>query len=767
MGGDGGGLAGTRGEGSSELTETSETSETDSNSRFRRAGRLRSWFPTAHGDDSPDAAAGTLRPGFRQDIEGLRAIAVLGVILFHAGVRRVDGGFVGVDVFFVISGFLITGILVREVTGTGKIGLRRFYGARARRLLPASATVGVFIAISTALLVGPLQARGIYLDGIASALYVSNYRFALEGIDYLGATKPPSPYEHYWSLGVEEQFYLIWPALIIGTAWLIRRRASRRTGSPAHPAKTPYIVVLGLVAAVSFALSLIATRALPPFAFFSLPTRAWELAAGGLVALTVDQWRRLPALAAAVAGWAGLLLILLAFFQLNRATPYPGTAGLLPVLGTALVIGAGCAAPALGCGPLLALPPMRAIGRLSYAWYLTHWPVLLALYMVPTFLVHPQWLAPALIVISGGLAWLLMRVIENPFRFRPRWRRSPGLSLALGGAVTAMAVGVCAAMLVLLPKPVGHGPAAPALAVKLGPTPTGQDVEPFKSAVHEGFAQVQTAVAASANLKAVPSNLEPTLYDAQNDVGGGCNLDFLSVDPPECATGDTASSTTVALVGDSNAAMWSPALQEIATQRKWRLETMAKSGCPMLQGLPVFNATLREQYRQCDQWRTNIAARLKAERPRLIVLAVSRQYGKRYDYTSSYDAYDATWTSKLDEQVRQFRATGAKVLVLGSIPNPQLWVPNCLSLNLDNATACSPLRSAAVNKTGIAAEMAAAQSGGGHYADVSDLFCTEEICPAIVGNTLVYRDFNHATNRYIMQLAPVLGALADLALVEG
>ena len=187
----------------------------------------------------------------------------------------------------------------------------------------------------------------------------------------------------------------------------------------------------------------------------------------------------------------------------------------------------------------------------------------------------------------------------------------------------------------------------------------------------------------------------------------------------------------------------------------------------MIQSLPVFNATLREQYRQCDQWRTNVATRLKAERPRLIVLAVSRQYGKRYDYTSSYDAYDPTWTSKLDEQVREFRATGANVLVLGSIPNPLLWVPNCLSVNLDNATACSPLRSAAVNKTGIAAEMTATQSGGGHYADISDLFCTAEICPAIVGNTLVYRDFNHATNRYIMQLAPVLGALADLTLVEG
>ncbi len=184
----------------------------------------------------------------------------------------------------------------------------------------------------------------------------------------------------------------------------------------------------------------------------------------------------------------------------------------------------------------------------------------------------------------------------------------------------------------------------------------------------------------------------------------------------------------MALVGDSNAAMWDPAFQEIATQRKWRLETLAKAGCPMLD-LPVFNATLREQYKQCDQWRTRMAARLKAEHPRLIVLAMSRQYGKRYDLTSSFDAYDSTWTSKLTDLVRQFRDTGADVLVLGPIPNPQVWVPNCLSVNLDNASACSPPRSTAMNQAGIAAEEAATKAGGGHFADLTDLFCTAEGVP--------------------------------------
>ena len=305
------------------------------------------------------------KTGFRPDIEGLRAVAVVAVVLFHAELPGITGGFVGVDVFFVISGFLITGLLWREVSATGSVGLRRFYGARARRLLPASATVGVVIMLGAAVVLPALESRPIFGDGIASALYVSNYRFMLQGVEYLATNLPPSPFQHYWSLGVEEQFYLVWPALIIGTAWLVRR-VRRGAKADAPSSQRPYLVLLALVGAASFALSLVLTRVLPPVAFFSLPTRAWELAVGGLVALTADQWRRLPPVFAAIAGWVGLGGILFACSQFGPTTPYPGTAALLPVLGAALVIGAGCAASSQGCGRVLAVRPMRAIGRVSY-----------------------------------------------------------------------------------------------------------------------------------------------------------------------------------------------------------------------------------------------------------------------------------------------------------------------------------------------------------------------------------------------------------------
>ena len=245
---------------------------------------------------------------------------MLAVVLFHAAVPGLGGGYVGVDVFFVISGFLITGLLWREVSTTGTVRLRSFYGARARRLLPASAAVGVITMIASAILLPPLQARPAISDGIASALYVSNYQFVLRGVDYFANHVSASPFLHYWSLGVEEQFYLVWAPMILGTAWLIRR-VRRRTRTEATSSRRPYLVVLALVAAVSFALSFLATYVVPAAAFYSLPTRAWQLAIGGLIALTAGQWRRLAALPAAITGWAGLALILLACTWLTPTTP--------------------------------------------------------------------------------------------------------------------------------------------------------------------------------------------------------------------------------------------------------------------------------------------------------------------------------------------------------------------------------------------------------------------------------------------------------------
>ncbi|WP_236147706.1 acyltransferase family protein [Mycolicibacterium sp. CH28] len=710
---------------------------------------------------------------FRPDIEGLRAVAVVSVVLFHAAAPGVSGGYVGVDVFFVISGFLITGLLWREVGKTGTVRLRSFYGARARRLLPASAAVGAITMIVSVLLLPPLRVSATLYDGIASALYVSNYWFVFQGGSYFAAHVSPSPFLHYWSLGVEEQFYLVWAPLILGTAWLIRR-VRRRNKAEATSSLRPYLVVLTLVTFVSFALSLAITYGAPAIAFYSLPTRAWQLGLGGLVALTAGHWRRLRRQVAAVTGWAGLVSIMLACTWFSPTTLFPGVAALLPTLGAVLVIGAGCAAPAQGCGHFLGWSPMQAIGRISYSWYLWHWPVLV---FAPLLVGHSLGLSGRLAaaVLAAGLAWLTLRYLENPLRFSPMIRDSPWRSLTLGGVATAVAVCAGLALLNVVPTPVGRGaPAAPPHFTATAPLPAGSPMAAYDAAVGQAFAEVQAAVAASVDVAAVPSNLDPPLAGMVGEPRfppDGCLRDPFQSGHPECAKGVITSSTTVALVGDSHAHMWAPAFEQTANERGWRVEVLAKAGCPLMD---VYNhdslfRRLNESSSHCEQWRADIITRLRAERPRLVVVDMWRGYGVD-EYSppaAGYTAYDSTWIESLTRLVQQLRAIGSSVVVLGPIPDPHTSMPVCLSGHLDDVTACSPPRSTAVDAAGIAAEAAATTAGGGQYVDITDLFCTPERCPVIVGNTLVYNDSDHLTDQYSRALAPAIAALTDRALAGG
>ncbi|WP_407664617.1 acyltransferase family protein [Mycolicibacterium anyangense] len=720
---------------------------------------------SAHGVQERRAAS----TGFRPDIEGLRAVAVLGVVFFHASIPGIGGGYVGVDVFFVISGFLITGLLWREASSTGTVALRTFYGARARRLLPASAFVGVITMIAALVLLPPLRVPTVLYDGIASALYVGNYWFIIDNVNYFSDLLTPSPFLHYWSLSVEEQFYLIWAPLVLGTAWAIRRFRRDKT-TPVRASRRPYLVVLGLVGAASFALSLVITYVVPAAAFFSLPTRAWQLAAGGLLALTVPQWQRLSARAAAVVGWAGLAMVVVACLWYTPTTPFPGTAALLPTAGAALIIGAGCAAPAQGCGRLLGTAPMRSIGRISYSWYLWHWPVLV---LAPALVGHPLGLGARILaaVLSAGLAWLTLHYLENPLRFGQRIRQSAWRSLALGAAATAVAV--CTGLGLLKAAPTAVGPGAPAapLALNLTPPPPNAPPAAYDTVVGQALSQIQAALTLATAPRPVPANLVPPLDNLAAEQGdytyGGCVLTPYQDGQPSCAMGDTASPTRVALVGDSHAAMWTPALREIATQRGWRLELMAKEACPILDiHVEGHFRRLIERLQHCEHWRAGVMDRLKAERPQLVVLSVWRGYGIDETMTG-FRGFDPAWIDSLTRLVKELRANGSQVLVLGPIPAPHANVPICISGHLDNAAACALSRTTSVDQAGITAEANAAKANGGQYADLTDYFCTAQTCPVIVGNALVYLDVSHLTLQYSRVLAPVMAALTDRAMAGG
>ncbi len=361
---------------------------------------------------------------FRPDIEGMRAIAVIAVLLFHVQVPAFGGGFTGVDIFNVISGFLITGLLVREVGARGTIDLPRFYFRRARRLLPAGLLVISLTLVASYLILSPIRFPSVAGDGAASALYVANYRFALSGTDYLASAADPSPYQHFWSLAVEEQFYLVWPLLILLVS---RAVGARRVG-----------YVLGGVTLASFLFSLYMTDISAPWAFFSLPTRAWELGAGGLVAVGVAA--RLPRRLLPSVGVLGLTLIVAGVLLINDTVPYPGTAALLPVLGTCfLIIGASDAAGRLAQGLGSRVP--RYIGSISYSLYLWHWPLLI---LVPIALSDDTLVLRVVLgIVAVCCAMISTRFIEAPFRFG-RIARVPALRGVSVGLAASVLVGTTA-----------------------------------------------------------------------------------------------------------------------------------------------------------------------------------------------------------------------------------------------------------------------------------------------------------------------------------
>jgi len=686
----------------------------------------------------------------------MRALAILAVVLYHAHLGVVRGGYVGVDVFFVISGFLITGLLVREAQDTGRVSFSAFYARRVRRLLPASLVVLVVSAVASAAWLPPLQARGVLKDGLASALYVGNYRFALAQTNYLTAAAAPSPFQHYWSLGVEEQFYLVWPLLLVGVSFVWWR------GRPSRAAAAAALAALG---GGSFALSLWLTQREQPWAFFSLPTRAWELAAGGLVALAAPALaRRRPP---PDVGWLGLGLVLWSVFFLSPSTPYPGVAALAPVLGTAAVLACGCGST--GRGPVLALRAtgLQVIGRVSYSWYLWHWPVLV---LAPYALGRAVGLGENLLLAAGSfvLAVVTFVLVEQPVRSSTRLQRLSGRRvLQVGGVLSAAAACTCLVVVATLPSVTGHGTApvaalphvalsrAETRARAAGARPATAPAGWLDAQELAATDAVQKDIRRSLRVRDVPANLQPSLAGADADEPApfvdGCLDSYLSSAVAPCTFGDTTSSTSVVLFGDSHAAMWFPAVDAAADALGWKLLTLTKATCPPLD-LPVFSPVLGRAFTECTQWRENVLARIAAVKPALVVLGVARHYSDVYHFT----VYGPQWTAGLSAMVRAVRALGPQVLVLGPVPKPPFDVPGCLSVHLSDAPACTESRSQGINGAGMAAERAAVQGAGGTYLDVAPWFCTRRTCAVVVDDLDVYRDDNHITRTYAAFLTPAL-----------
>lgn len=379
--------------------------------------------PLAHDVDASSAAnRADSGQRFRPDIEGMRAIAVGLVLLFHGYHDPFTGGFVGVDVFFVISGFLITSLLLREQTKTGRISVLAFYARRARRILPAAALVVVVTVVATYYFLGFIAGNQVADDAKWTAVFAANIHFGLLGTNYLGSQLPPSPLQHMWSLGVEEQFYVVWPGLFLLMVLAVR--------GPRH--RNAMAALLFVAISSSFAWSVIQTTSNATWAYFSPLTRAWELALGALVAVMA------PAIAGMRSTWisellavCGLIGITATAFALSSSTPYPGAAVALPVVSTAVLIAAGCINPTTVVGRALSVRPMQWLGARSYSLYLWHWPVLI---ITAEYMGHDLsgWQNTGLLAIAVVAAAVSYRLVENPVRHARVLVSRTGLSLALG-----------------------------------------------------------------------------------------------------------------------------------------------------------------------------------------------------------------------------------------------------------------------------------------------------------------------------------------------
>lgn len=649
-----------------------------------------------------------MRREFRSDIQGLRAIAVALVVISHAGIRVLDGGFVGVDVFFVISGFLITTHLVEGIEAS-RLRLRDFYSRRVRRLLPAALIVLALTAAVVAIWFPPLMKPRAFVEISSAAVYVPNILFAVSDTDYFAATDP-SVVQHYWSLGVEEQFYLFWP-LILLLVWKIFRRSRRGL-----------IGAVAVLTVLSFVLAVVVSDWRQPWAFFLLPTRAWQLGVGALVALAVIAAPRLsePRWWKAPLAWVGLAGIVVAGFVYGPETPYPSWYAALPVVATAAVILGGSGATGFGPTALLAVRPVQFLGKISYSLYLVHWPLII----VPQVLVGwreplPDWVPILLAVAAVPLAWLLWRFVEEPGRRGTwRWTATPRRTIVVGlaGGVAIAAVLVPSAFVVQR-LPVDAGRPAPAFVLSTNPVGT-----PF-----------------------VPDNLTPDLWAGSGDIPGtdrpDCVRDYDNADPTGCRYGDAAEAPLVALFGDSHAASWIPALEALADDGTIRLDRYTKRGCPSADVENVLIGTA--PYPSCTEWRDGVLDGMRADPPDVVVLANHAEL-----YLS-----DADWQEALTRTIGALDPS-TRVIVVGDVPQRDFDPQDCLSAHVEDALTCASPVSEAVDPVVVKAERGAATATGATYLDLQPYICSD-VCPLILGDVQTYLDGNHVTATFSRYFAPV------------
>jgi peptidoglycan/LPS O-acetylase OafA/YrhL len=653
---------------------------------------------------------------YRPDIQGLRAIAITLVVLAHAGVSAFPGGFVGVDVFFVLSGYLITGLLVREHASTGRIRLAAFIARRLKRLLPALLVMLVLVILIATALLSHYEVREQSASMVYAATWTSNLFFALSTLDYFSELQTRDLFLHTWSLGVEEQFYVIWPLLLLVTLAVL----TRTLGRDGHHRQL--IMVLGLLFAGSLVLSLYWAATLPLWSFYLMPSRIWQFALGAVVFAWFHGRSRVSGdisapdssrLWSKASGVIGLFLIIGSALLLHPNLTYPGFWALIPSAGAALVIAAGHQSESRsnGTGSLLAHPALVWVGDRSYSWYLWHWPVLMLGFAwgMQNRLVE----STGLVALSLSLAILSYRWVEQPF-----WKGR--LSQAAPARIIMLSV---LAMLMVISS--------------------GQHYMRQSTENH----QVENA---------------PIAKDARSDIpviyAHGCDTWHNSSDIQPCILGQPDASRTVVLIGDSIGAQWFSLLPGIFRSPEWRVVILTKSACAMVDE-DYFYDRIGKIYTVCTDWRNAALDYLSALGPDLVFLGSA----------STYDFTETQWVDGSSRVLARLTEVAGQVIVIPGTPKMSFDGPGCLARRVQRATepfdvlpACQEsLTSTRDTDVARHLKLATERFPNVRLLNLNDLVCPNRQCSALnQDGVVVFRDNKHLTDSFVRAQIP--GVLSRL-----
>ncbi len=668
---------------------------------------------------------------WRTDVQGLRAVAVGLVVAAHAGVPFTDGGFVGVDVFFVLSGFLITTLLLREADKTGTVSIPQFYARRARRILPA-ATLVILVVLAYAVWQLPTtRLTDAAADGTWAAFFLANVHFAAEGVQYFQPSEP-SPFQHYWSLSVEEQFYLVWPVL----ALLLIPRLGRKG----------FTVVAAVIAVASLAWSVYATGENPTAAYFSTPARAYELAAGALLACWGGRLKGAASIAVGAGGVGAILVSTLAF---SEATPFPGWQALVPTLGTVAVLASGANAPT---ARLLSVRPLRYVGDISFSLYLWHWPLIV---LAPEVLHLGSAALEMTVAVAAALVLsaLSHRFVELPFQRKQVPVLSHGLrSLVLWPVALVLAVGSGW-------MTTGYAAYAEKERAAQAQAWFASNPVPDTAAESGGVPRVQRELRSALEIADRGGPIPGPVIDMElgedrwQKSYGDCYANYGATRNPDCTLGDETAKKTVAVVGDSHAGMWLTAFDDLGKENGFRVVPVVKVGCAPY---PVQHRGKKMTQAECDEFRAWSTDRLERLDPDAIVSTARGQLfmPKEFDGMDR----DEQWSQAVNATAKAYRKIARKVVVVGDVPSVDHNPADCLSAPEADQRSCVSDRDSREASSNELTE-AAVKGTKAAYVDTQRFVCVEDRCPLVVGDQVTYYDESHLTESWVRHVTPRLGRI--------